>query len=182
MRTLIYLLQLTLLLLLVQPAFAQDEQNAKELFNQFSDRIFKVRVLELSSGNQASIGSGFQIGDEGLIVTNFHVVSEYVHYPHRYKIVIEDKHGDNFDLELINFDVINDLALLKSHGINAISIRLAERLPAKGEPIFSLGNPHDLGLSVVPGTFNGIANHSLYGRIHVSGAINSGMSGRSDVR
>ena len=158
-------------------AFAQTEHNAKELFNQFSDRIFKVRVLELSSGNQASIGSGFKTGDSGQVITNFHVISEYVHYPTRYKIVIEDRHGENFDLHLINFDVVNDLALLNSPDSENHSIPLAESLPEKGEPIYSLGNPHDLGLSVVPGTFNGVTRRSLYGRIHISGAINAGMSG-----
>ncbi|MEM8843749.1 MAG: serine protease [Pseudomonadota bacterium] len=175
MKAYIYFLQLVLLSSSL--AFAESEQNAKELFNQFSDRIFKVRVLELSSGNQASIGSGFQIGDQGRIITNFHVVSEYVHHPDRYKIVIENKGGENFDLEIINFDVVNDLAILQSNDVQAVSIPLADKLPAKGEPIFSLGNPHDLGLSVVPGTFNGITSYSLYGRIHISGAINSGMSG-----
>ena len=162
---------------ILESAFAQSEQNAKELFKQFSDRIFKVRVLELSSGNQASIGSGFITGESRQIVTNFHVISEYVHYPDRYKIVIEDKHGENFDLQMINFDVVNDLALLESNGLSGLSIPLAEKLPLKGEPIYSLGNPHDLGLSVVPGTFNGVTKRSLYGRIHISGAINSGMSG-----
>jgi hypothetical protein len=43
--------------------------------------------------------------------------------------------------------------------------------------IYSLGNPHDLGLTVVPGTYNGIAAHSFYKRIHFSGSINPGMSG-----
>ena len=177
MSVLKLLFHFALLAIVVHPVFAEGEHNAKDLFKQYSDRIFKVRVLELSSGNQASIGSGFKIGESGRIITNFHVISEYVHYPDRYRIVVEDKHGDNFNLQLINFDVVNDLAILQSYNLNASSISLAESLPLKGEPIYSLGNPHDLGLSVVPGTFNGITRRSLYGRIHISGAINAGMSG-----
>ena len=177
MRALKYIFYFALLGIFFHSPLAESSQSAKELFKQFSDRIFKVRVLELSSSNQVSIGSGFKTGSSGQIITNFHVISEYVHYPNLYKIVIEDKHGENFDVELINFDVVNDLALLESNNLDDHSIPLADSLPLKGEAIYSLGNPHDLGLSVVPGTFNGVTKRSLYGRIHISGAINAGMSG-----
>ena len=152
-------------------------QDAKQLFNEFSDRIFQVRILEISSGNQASIGSGFQIDVQGHVITNFHVVSEYVHYPERYRIELENNHKEKLSLQLVNIDVINDLAILKLDNSQRAEIELADDLPTNGEPIYSLGNPHDLGLTVVPGTFNGVTSHSLYERIHISGAINSGMSG-----
>jgi hypothetical protein len=43
--------------------------------------------------------------------------------------------------------------------------------------MFSLGYPHDLGLSIVEGTFNGYLDHSLYEKIHFTGSLNPGMSG-----
>ena len=39
------------------------------------------------------------------------------------------------------------------------------------------GNPHDLGMILVPGTYNGLQKYSFYPRIHFTGAVNSGMSG-----
>ncbi|MFK7794244.1 MAG: S1C family serine protease [Gammaproteobacteria bacterium] len=155
-------------------AFSRD---AKELFDQYSDRIFQIRIIELSSGNQTAIGSGFQIDTDGFIVTNFHVVSEYVHHPEKYRIDLVTEHQEHLDLELFNIDVVNDLALLKVEGSTTNGIELADKLPLNGEPIFSLGNPHDLDLTVIPGTFNGVTSHSTYERIHISAAINSGMSG-----
>jgi hypothetical protein len=47
----------------------------------------------------------------------------------------------------------------------------------QGSDIYSLGNPHDLGMIVVPGTFNGLKKSSFYQRIHFTGSINPGMSG-----
>jgi serine protease Do len=49
--------------------------------------------------------------------------------------------------------------------------------PAQGQRLFSLGNPHDLGLSIVEGTYNGLVQHTLYPRIHLTAPINPGMSG-----
>jgi hypothetical protein len=47
----------------------------------------------------------------------------------------------------------------------------------KGVRIFSLGNPFDIGLSIVEGTYNGLLEHSRQERIHFTGALNPGMSG-----
>jgi hypothetical protein len=54
---------------------------------------------------------------------------------------------------------------------------LSKDSPTKGEKLFSLGNPHDLGMIVVPGTYNGLKKESFSDRIHFTGSINSGMSG-----
>lgn len=51
------------------------------------------------------------------------------------------------------------------------------QLPTQGSTIYSLGNPHDLGMIVVPGTYNGLKQNSLYQKIHFTGSVNSGMSG-----
>jgi hypothetical protein len=40
-----------------------------------------------------------------------------------------------------------------------------------------MGNPLDLGFTIVEGTYNGLVDKSYDERIHFSGAINSGMSG-----
>jgi hypothetical protein len=53
---------------------------------------------------------------------------------------------------------------------------LAGRLP-KGERIYAMGNPLDLGFTIVEGTHNGLVDRSYDERIHFSGAINPGMSG-----
>ena len=54
---------------------------------------------------------------------------------------------------------------------------ISDTTPTKGEELFSLGNPHDLGMIVVPGTYNGLKKESFNDRIHFTGSVNSGMSG-----
>lgn len=164
----------SMLLLSAIPLRAQD---AISLFNQYSNRIYQIRIIEQASGKQAALGSGFQITADGLMVTNYHVVSEFTRYPGRYRIEFASSDGTRDELMLIDIDVINDLALVKKDDVAGPYLELAAELPIQGESIFSLGNPHDLGLTVVPGTYNGMAAHSLYERIHFSGSINPGMSG-----
>jgi hypothetical protein len=141
--------------------------------------LYQIRIIELGSGNKSSIGSGFQINQDGNIVTNYHVISEYVFNPEKYSIEYLAANGEEGELKLLNFDVINDLALVKKVSLNNSEkfFTLATTLPEQGSGIYSLGNPHDLGMIVVPGTFNGLKKNSFYQRIHFTGSINPGMSG-----
>ena len=152
-------------------------QDAMSLFNQYSNRIYQIRIIEQASGKQAALGSGFQISGDGTIVTNYHVVSGYTNYLGRFRIEYASSDGSRGELQLVDIDVIHDLALVKRDDYLGQYLEIAGSLPLQGEMIYSLGNPHDLGLTVVPGTYNGIAAHSFYKRIHFSGSINPGMSG-----
>ena len=164
----------TQLLVFNVAAFTED---AISLFNEYSSQIYQIRIIEQASGKQTALGSGFQISDDGIVVTNYHVVSEYINGPDRYHVEYVDHGGGKGKLILLDFDVINDLALLKRNIQGGQFLTIAANLPMQGEAIYSLGNPHDLGLTVIPGTYNGTAAHSLYQRIHFSGSINPGMSG-----
>jgi hypothetical protein len=50
-------------------------------------------------------------------------------------------------------------------------------IPDKGASLYSLGNPMDLGFSIVEGTNNGLMKHSEDKNILFSGSLNPGMSG-----
>jgi len=78
--------------------------------------------------------------------------------------------------------VVQDLALVRSLFEPSHVFELYDgRELRKGERMFSLGNPLDLGMSVVEGTYNGLLEHSRYARIHWSGSLNPGMSGGPSV-
>lgn len=160
-------------------AFAYSEQTATSLFGQYQSALYQIKIIDLESGNKSSIGSGFQIDQQGNIVTNYHVVSEYVYYPDKFRIEFMDNQGNEGPLQLIDLDVINDLALVRKAHLNTQenTFKIAANLPEQGSGIYSLGNPHDLGMIVVPGTFNGLKKNSFYQRIHFTGSINPGMSG-----
>lgn len=168
-----------LLLLFIFSAHAHSQQTAQNLFSHYQTALYQIRIIELESGNKSSIGSGFQIDVKGNILTNYHVVSEYVFTPEKYRMEYLSSDGSTGTLALINFDVVNDLALVRKTALTASedAFTIASQLPGQGTTIYSLGNPHDLGMIVVPGTFNGIKKNSFYQRIHFTGAINPGMSG-----
>lgn len=155
----------------------QDE--AEQLFSSHKQSIFQIRVIELATGNKATIGSGFLVDNRGYIATNFHVVSSYVHQPSRYRLMYATVDGDTGPLQLIDIDVVHDLAItrgqFKTKTLQALTLGRSKM--AKGTRIFSLGNPHDLGLSVVEGTYNGLLEKSLFDKIFFSGSLNPGMSG-----
>jgi hypothetical protein len=140
--------------------------------------LYQIRLIDIASGEKSSIGSGFQISADGLIATNYHVISGYARHPEKYKIEYLDNQGNKAQLTLESVDVNNDLALVKRVTSEAMAFfSLSATIPSKGEELFSLGNPHDLGMIVVPGTYNGLKKESFNDRIHFTGSVNSGMSG-----
>ena len=155
-----------------------QRNEADDVFQQFSQSIFQVQIINVQSGSQSSIGSGFVVKDSGLIATNFHVISELIDKPERYKAQIL-KEQKVIELQLVGFDVVNDLAILRSLDQQYIGVPLllSSQALKKGEALFSIGNPHDIGMTVVQGIYNGLVDHRFVDSIHFSGAINSGMSG-----
>jgi len=161
---------------LVSAAHAEEE-NAAKLFGRFKDRIFQIRVINLKAEEKAALGTGFLVAEDDLIATNFHVISELVHNPGQYRLEYLDEQGNKGPLELLDIDVINDLALLRTDPLGLSPLTLPDSIPTQGDTIFSLGNPHDIGFTVIPGTYNGVEEGSYYEHIHFSGSINAGMSG-----
>jgi len=153
-------------------------EQAEIIFKQLAPSLYQIRLIDIASGEKSSIGSGFQISADGLVATNYHVISGYARHPEKYKIEYLDNQGKKGQLTLKSVDVINDLALVKREvSAEMPFFSLSDNPPVKGEELFSLGNPHDLGMIVVPGTYNGLKKESFNERIHFTGSVNSGMSG-----
>ena len=158
-------------------SMALPAEDASTLFKTIHDRIYQIQTIELNSGSKSSLGSAFQIDDSGLLVTNFHVVANYVLEPEKYRIEYVNHQGKTGTLELQDLDVVSDLALVRHHDGYQQFLELADTTVEQGTTVFSMGNPHDLGMTVVPGIYNGLTAHSFYDRILFSGSINPGMSG-----
>ena len=162
-----------------EPA-AQVSADARRTFEASRDKLVQIRTLLRSSNTQTSAGSGFFVSADGLIISNFHVASQVALEPKRYRAVCVQVDGSQADLELLAFDVQHDLALLRVKGnvsTPSLEFRSAGAPLARGERIYSLGNPLDIGFAVTEGTFNGLAQRSFYPHIFFGGALNPGMSG-----
>lgn len=169
---------LFLLLLFVAQCLLAD--SAAQVFDAYQDRVFQLRIIDKASNSKTSIGSGFVVNEQGWIVSNYHVIAQALHQPERYRIEIKPIVGELQSVQIIGLDVVQDLALLKPvRPVNVVSrfIPLARKAAEKGHLVYSIGNPHDLGMTLVEGTYNGLLAHSFYPRILFSGSLNSGMSG-----
>ena len=154
---------------------------AERVYETAKPRILQIRTLLQSAGRQSSIGSGFLVTADGFAITNYHVVSQFALDPRTYRLEYLAPDGAKGPLKLLALDVAHDLAVVKVEraGLPYFDFdprALAGRLP-KGERIYAMGNPLDLGFTIVEGTYNGLVDKSYDERIHFSGAINPGMSG-----
>jgi serine protease Do len=159
-------------------ALAADRSgDTREIFERYSDRVVQIRVVEAASGAKAATGSGFAVDGEGRVVTNYHVIAELIQHPERYRAQLVASDEEPRELRILAFDVVHDLALVSSERSFERPFALAQAELRKGRRIYSLGNPYELGLSIVEGTYNGLLEHSRYRRIHFTGSLNPGMSG-----
>lgn len=155
--------------------------SAQRLYDQARRQLVQVRTLLRGQDSQSSVGSGFFVGGAGLILTNYHVVSQVALQPQRFRLTYAGVDGRTGPLELLAFDAAHDLAVVRlaqpGAAVQGLSLRPHDRPPAKGERIYSLGNPLDVGFAVVEGTYNGLVDRSFYPSIFFSGSLNPGMSG-----
>ena len=168
---------LAILFLLTSVQLRADAVTAESLYRDLQDRIFQIQVIDQISNKKSSIGSGFLLNAEGLIATNYHVVSEFILAPEKYRIEYLDHLGQSGVLSIQYIDVIHDLALVKGEVASQGYLELSERQLSKGAQIYAIGNPHDLGMSIIEGTYNGLLEKSQYQKILFSGSLNPGMSG-----
>ncbi|HEX8271866.1 MAG TPA: serine protease [Longimicrobiaceae bacterium] len=166
------------LALAAAPLTAQEGRTATPaVFQRFAERVVKIQVVETGSEGRASTGSGFFVSAGGHLVTNYHVVSQLVHDPGRYRAELVDGAGRTHPLAVLAIDAVHDLAVLRAGMRTPRHFPLGAGTLAQGNRLYSLGHPSDLGLSIVEGTYNGLLRHTLYPRIHFTGSINPGMSG-----
>lgn len=155
----------------------------QRIYAQMRPRLLQVRTLLARQDSQSSVGSGFLVSDDGLLITNYHVVSQYALQPRNHRLTYASIDGHQGALKLLAFDVVHDLALLRVadpaplQGRGAVPFRPeAEPLP-RGARVFSLGNPLDVGFAVTEGTYNGPVERSYLPTLFFGGSLSGGMSG-----
>jgi hypothetical protein len=173
-------LALAFLFLSAPAQAARDQQitdEAQRIFQTYGDAIYQVQTIDLASDKKNSIGSGFQFSKDGLIATNYHVVAEAIQRPESNRL--EFLHGKNErgSLKILMADVVHDLAILRMERPGKTWVDLGKSALPKGVKLFSLGNPHDIGFTIIEGTYNGLSDESFIDKIHFSGSLNPGMSG-----
>jgi S1-C subfamily serine protease len=155
----------------------------QRIYERTRPQLLQVRTLLKTQDSQASVGSGFLVDDGAHLVTNYHVVSQYALQPERYRLVYVTVDGKQGALQLLAFDVVHDLALLRPADAAALAGRGAVALRPEGEElprgarIFALGNPLDVGFAVAEGSYNGPVERSFLPTLFFGGSLSPGMSG-----
>ncbi len=156
--------------------------SARKVYEQARSQLVQIRTVLKGRASQTSVGSGFFVSNDGLIISNFHVVSEAALKPDRHDLVYVTADGREAPVRILQIDVLHDLALLKagdapSRSFDALTFRDEARALSQGERIYSLGNPLDVGFAVTEGNYNGLVKRSFYPQIFFGGALSGGMSG-----
>ncbi len=146
-----YLLFLFLLALLL-PGFTPKTCLADRgsIFNENKSSVVIIYTYG-KDGSQIDQASGFIAGKDGVVVTNYHIISNAA----RIKIKFEDTMLDVKGLLYIDRD--NDIAILKTgdNNLPAIRIRDADTGPA-GQKIYLLGSPKGEDKIILDGTLSRI--------------------------
>ena len=145
-----------------------------------ADRIFKenqravvVVVSYDGKGNPVGQGSGFVVRRDGVIVTNYHVISNAED--------IKVKAGDRvLGVDgLIHLDKENDLVILKVKGENLPTVRLGDiEKIGIGEKVYVISSPMGLENTISDGVLSGIREITP-GRklLQITAPISPGSSG-----
>jgi hypothetical protein len=149
----------------------------EKTYDRLKPSLFTIEVHSGNPDAKSTLGSGYLVSRDGHVVTNYHVVGSYVEDPARYQLRAKNASGQ-FQAQLVSFDLVNDLALLRVPvAQHAVPLRLARTRPDAGSSVVAFGNPEGFGLSLVEGIFNGYAEKGLVDRMLLSMPLNSGMSG-----
>ncbi|MEP7140036.1 MAG: serine protease, partial [Caldimonas sp.] len=163
--------------------------SARKIYEQARSQLVQIRTVLKGRASQTSVGSGFFVSSQGHIITNFHVVSEAALKPERHDLVYVTADGREAPVQILQIDVLHDLALLRAGDaktsaagsagktFDALPFRPLDAPLAQGERIYSLGNPLDVGFTITQGTYNGLVKRSFYPQIFFGGALSAGMSG-----
>ena len=172
-----------------QPFLTDDESNNIAVFRnaspsvvfvtntQFRRQLFSLNVMEIPKGS----GTGFIWDEDGLIVTNYHVVYR------ANKITITLQSGNSYDAEIVGASPEKDIALLRidapGEKLKAIVLGDSNSLSV-GRKVLAIGNPFALDTTLTVGVVSALgreiksmSNRTIKNVIQTDAAINPGNSG-----
>ncbi len=125
-------------------------------------------------------GSGFLVNDEGLIITNNHVISGSA----KLQVTMSDQ--TRYEAQILDRDPSNDLAIIKitpKKKIQPLRLGDSDKLQV-GQKVLAIGNPFGLEGTLTTGIISSLGRNikdesgrELEGMVQTDSAINPGNSG-----
>ncbi|MCF2862611.1 trypsin-like peptidase domain-containing protein [Pseudoalteromonas sp. Cnat2-41] len=144
----------------------------------YSERISTQPRYMQRQNTVSELGSGVLMSPDGYILTNYHVINN----ADLVEVILAD--GRRFsEVQLVGFDTVTDLALLKVAGENLPAIPVDNDFkPQVGDVVLAIGNPLNLGQTITQGIISATGKQRVTDSSHSSllqmdAAINVGNSG-----
>jgi hypothetical protein len=161
----------------IKPTPAQSAAPRKDIPAIAKAANGSIVSIVMSDKNDKPIaqGSGFLVGKDGVIVTNYHVISEGS------SAIVKFPDGAFYAVDgVVAFDKARDVAVIKAHGQNFRTLTLGNSGQVKvGEEVVAIGNPLSLESTVSNGIISGIRTVEERGGqfIQTTAPISPGSSG-----
>lgn len=161
------------------PANAQggmpNDEFFKEFQRRFGDRMPQMPQMPEAPERQG-LGSGFVISEDGLIVTNNHVIDGAT------SVTVTFADGSKHEAKVIGTDPLTDIALLDIEGDDHPTVPFGSSEAMRvGDEVIAMGNPFGLGGTVTTGIVSAkdrdIQSGPFDAFIQTDAAINRGNSG-----
>ncbi|MBZ4200274.1 MAG: Do family serine endopeptidase [Methylotenera sp.] len=158
---------------------ASDNPHQKYLDDPMFRHFFGDQFDDNGDQNQAenSLGSGVIVSEQGLILTNNHVVAS----ADEIDIALSD--GRKMPAKIVGTDPETDLALIKidAHNLPAITFASSDTLNV-GDVVLAIGNPFGVGQTVTQGIISALGRthlgiNTFENFIQTDASINPGNSG-----
>lgn len=147
--------------------------------NRKMPSIGRIEVQGVIGKEKQSVGSGSLISTDGLVLTNYHVITGHLFNPKNTQLTVTFPNKDSIKANLKMVDIVNDLALiqLESTPQDLELIELNPKIPQAGEQVYSAGYPHGWSLTLLEGLFNNLTTNEFSPQYILSNALSAGMSG-----
>jgi len=149
------------------------EKNAVQIKNDYSKAVVMIFIYDVQ-GEAIGLGSGFIVTENGLIVTNYHVIKD------AYIILVKLLNGEIYkDVSVKEYDIIKDIAILKIKGQNLPTVILGNSDNIEvGEKVYVIGNPVGLENTISDGLLSGMRDTGYgYKLQQISAPVSPGSSG-----
>ena len=156
----------------VFPLGSEEEGNISELFKEQADSIVLVAALD-DDGKETKMGTGFIVSEDGLIVTNYHIVSNAS------RIIVKLKKNKAYQvIGVVGADPEKDLAVLKIMARDLDPVRLGNSRRVKvGQRVVAIGNPLGLESTVADGLVSAVRETDDLKLLQISVPLSHGSSG-----
>ena len=155
-------------------ASVKPEYSASSIYNRQSESVVLIGAMRDKGGS--SLGSGFIVTSDGVIVTNLHII----HKSKKIAVRLKNKKEYN-NVQILKIDPRKDIAIIKidAKGLKPVSLGDSNQVKV-GQKVVAIGNPIGLENTVSDGLVSSLRDTNEGFKVfQVSVPLSSGSSGGS---